>query len=585
MRTLVLAIFATLLFVPAAQAQQTTYTIANSASSYSNSAVAKGNRFTLYGDGVVLDMIEPYMGGSGISATIAVWHETATNVWTEIWSDSVYVNGTGYLTTYPNIVLDPYETYAIGFHFSGTATYYWTSSSQSDPVWGNADGYLTIDGSTYPSTISGAYLSTGGYKMRITATTVSDGDGDGWDAADDCDDSDPNVYPGAIELCNGEDDDCDGYLEYDEQDNDFDGVMEREGDCDPNQGATYPGAPELCDSQDNDCDGDTDEGLSTDYDGDGYSSSGSCEGTADDCDDNDADINSGAAEVCDYIDNDCDFDVDEGFVYDDDGDGFVVPECGGDDCDDFNADTYPGAAELCDGEDNDCSGDAPDDELTDEDGDGETACTDCDDNNADVHTGQTEDCSNGIDDNCNGEIDEASDNDGDGYGACDDCNDADPDINPGAEEDDCNGVDDDCDGELDPQEEDLDDDGFRPCDGDCEDDNALVFPDAEEVCDGFDNDCDGELHPEEGDENDADGDGIPICFDCDDDNPDIYPGAPEDVCEELDADCDGVTPDGSDDECSSGGGGGGARRSSCSAAGASASPLALLLLLGVRRRR
>lgn len=38
-----------------------------------------------------------------------------------------------------------------------------------------------------------------------------DADGDGWAAVDDCDDADPSVHPGAIEVCeNGVDDNCDG---------------------------------------------------------------------------------------------------------------------------------------------------------------------------------------------------------------------------------------------------------------------------------------------------------------------------------------------------------------------------------------
>lgn len=79
--------------------------------------------------------------------------------------------------------------------------------------------------------------------------------------------------------------------------------------------------------------------------GDGYVSND------DDCDDNDNAIRPGSVELCDFIDNNCNSVVDEGF--DQDGDGFTT--CGGD-CDDTNANTYPGAAELCDNIDNNCDG-------------------------------------------------------------------------------------------------------------------------------------------------------------------------------------------------------------------------------------
>ena len=98
------------------------------------------------------------------------------------------------------------------------------------------------------------------------------------------------------------------------------------GDCNDNNAAIKPGAAEICDGLDNNCNGSTDEGLPfatyyTDADGDGYGTGigqslcanpGQGFATqAGDCNDNNAAVKPGATEICDGLDNNCNGTIDE----------------------------------------------------------------------------------------------------------------------------------------------------------------------------------------------------------------------------------------------------------------------------------
>jgi hypothetical protein len=423
----------------------------------------------------------------------------------------------------------------------------------------------------------------------------------------DCNDADAAINPAATEVHDGVDNDCDTLIDegvenayYRDADGDTygdpndvvyattapTGYVADNMDCDDGNPAVNPGATEVCNGVDDDCDTAIDEGLAfvryyPDADADTYGDmwdegQEACvapEGYITDntdCDDGNAAVHPGAAEVCNGVDDDCDGEADNGvktrFYADADGDGFgdptIIEEAcmqptgfvtNNTDCDDTRASVHPGASETCNGLDDDC--DSQTDEgvkltfYADTDGDnygdaGNTtqACTappgyvtdstDCDDTRAGVHPGATETC-NGLDDDCDTLTDEDvlntyyEDSDGDSYGnpnsgaqACNppenfvannqDCNDADAAIHPNAPEV-CNGVDDDCDGSIDEGVKltfyaDGDGDGYgnaavsqEACSAptgyvadntDCNDNCATCHPGATEVCDGEDNDCD-----------------------------------------------------------------------------------------------
>ena len=160
-------------------------------------------------------------------------------------------------------------------------------------------------------------------------------------------------------------------------------------DCDDSTAAIAPGADELCNEADDDCDGAVDEDASgaptwyADADADGYgdpaAATAQCSAPAgavsndDDCDDGAAAVRPGADEVWyDGVDQDCDGSSD----FDADGDGFDADFAGGADCADDNPVYNPDRRESCNGIDEDCDGIIDDDAwnardwFQDADGDG-----------------------------------------------------------------------------------------------------------------------------------------------------------------------------------------------------------------------
>jgi len=288
--------------------------------------------------------------------------------------------------------------------------------------------YRDADGDGYgdPNTIMSDYSRPFGYVENNT----------------DCDDNNPSIHPGAYEICNETDDDCDGYVDegftkptfYLDSDGDGYGnpsvsilacsapygYVSNSLDCDDMDPARYPGAPELCDGKDNNCDGIV-PSSEADSDGDGWRI---CDN---DCNDGNPNIHPGATLNCgsfdepDQIDDDCDGNIERYYYLDQDGDGygtaFICLARAGDlcillfpaftcsntkpdgfsshagDCNDDPNDQnakyiHPGQCEVCgdNGVDNDCDG------LNE---------------NYDPDAGScSEICDNNVDEDCDGKVDE-----------------------------------------------------------------------------------------------------------------------------------------------------------------------------------
>ncbi len=450
----------------------------------------------------------------------------------------------------------------------------------------------------------------------------------------------PEVCTPAEEVCDGLDNDCDGQTDEEVPDETCyegpDGTR-RVGVCTPGvsrcvdgaygicEGQTLPGF-EVCDGQDNDCDGVLDEDTAeTCFEGDpAQIDVGICRAGTRTCSNGSlgaclGEIRAGE-EICDTRDNDC-----NGLVDDVEG-GCGCPEAG------VERDCYSGlaetegvgrcragrqvcldggagwsvcegevtpVAELCNGQDDDCDGESDEglpigDACTVGVGicrrEGQTICNV---EGGDLACSATpgmprEESCNGEDDDCDGSTDEGL-NVGEpceaGVGVCLAageivCNaEGEPVCSaragmPRAER--CNGLDDDCDGASDEGElvEDCYDGpvgtegvgacraGTRPCGGvGCE---GAVLP-SDEICDGLDNDCDGSTDEGIPGTGAPCSDGVGACrregrMQCSEDGGDVVCGAvagdpsPE-RCNGIDDDCDGTADEdlpGDGDACAVG---------------------------------
>lgn len=401
--------------------------------------------------------------------------------------------------------------------------------------------------------------------LNLTCSS-QDSDGDGYDDYEDCAPDDPDINPGADEVCDGLDNDCDDLIDESLVRGCYTGPpgTRNVGECHDGTQTCSIGAwgicedevipvAEACDGLDNDCDGSSDEGNPG---GGAYCDTG-LQGV---CQDGTTTCQIGvlqcvqdvfpSSEACDGLDNDCDGAADDGLI------GSLCPLQLG----------------VCDGSRQQCGG--------------ASGWLSCDASTYLEHNSNyevDESSCDSLDNDCDGVVDEGCtvDNDGDGYYNDVDCDDDDYSVHPGADEI-CDGKDNDCDDDVDAEDSGL---ILADCElqaGVCEG----TFHDAEqcvsgswqacgipqycrsspcwygpELCGFGDNDCDGETD-EEGSlfctkyytDFDSDGYGSDercLCSpedphnvttggDCDDDDAGINPGADE-VCDGKDNDCDDDT--------------------------------------------
>ncbi|WP_375768218.1 putative metal-binding motif-containing protein [Archangium gephyra] len=279
--------------------------------------------------------------------------------------------------------------------------------------WGTT---LTVTAEAFETECTGTPVVTTADSVTVTRGNVAekelklaaiDADLDGYvspgNGGTDCDDASATRHPGAQELCNDRDDNCDGKKDESfevgqlcdapngckgawtcnpqgaracverpgqwRRDADNDGQGAKTGtavtsctqpagyvandfDCDDTNAQRYSGAPELCNTVDDNCDGTPDDGLALGADCTG---AGSCAGKRVCGTDGGVLCNSPTPTVL-YPDSDSDTygAVDAG-----------VTNCGptrpgyvsnSTDCDDTRATVKPGAPEICDTLDNNCDG-------------------------------------------------------------------------------------------------------------------------------------------------------------------------------------------------------------------------------------
>jgi len=179
--------------------------------------------------------------------------------------------------------------------------------------------YADLDRDGYGSRTYGTLLGCAGAPAP-TGYAPKDGD---------CDENDQGVNPGAAEICNGKDDNCDGQVDENAPavmlwpDGDGDGYYRYQtgtpklgcagikgyaaigGDCVDTDPTIHPGATEICNGKDDNCDGTIDERVRP------QCGVGWCRRESPTCDAKDCVPGPPAVETCNLVDDDCNGEVDD----------------------------------------------------------------------------------------------------------------------------------------------------------------------------------------------------------------------------------------------------------------------------------
>jgi hypothetical protein len=388
----------------------------------------------------------------------------------------------------------------------------------------------------------GGYDDNDDVIINVTESAIVDLDGDGYDSSIDCNDNNPNIHPGATEICNGVDDNCNGQIDEGNVcsipyycDSDHDGYFSKlpsgtcnifnctlvgcintpGTDCDDNNSSVHPSATEICNGKDDNCDGAVDENLGTTICGLGicnHTIQNCVNGVQQTCDPYQGVSN----ETCDGLDNNCNGQIDENLGTTTCGLGIcnhTIQNCINGTQQTCNP--YQGTTtEVCDNKDNDCDG------MTDETL-GNTTC------GFGVCSHTVQNCVNGITQTCNPYEYKTNET--------------------------CDNRDNDCDGLID---EDL---GSTTCGlGVCSHTTQNCINGTQqtcnpyqgsttEICDNKDNDCDGQV--DEGLGSATCGLGIcnhtiQNCINGATQTCNPYQGAINETCDGIDNDCDGLVDEG-----------------------------------------